>query len=97
VTDAGLAKPIAAAKDAVDHAAAWVQEAMPKADRLEAGARRFAMTLGRALELALLSQHAQWCMDHGHGGRAAAAARRFTANGVDQIGDMAAEDTKLLA
>ncbi len=101
-SDGGLAKPIAAAKAACDHATAWLQETSSKPDRLEAGARRFALTLGRALELALLSQHAQWCLDHehdkdGHGARAAAAARRFAANGVDQVGDMAADDTKLLA
>jgi acyl-CoA dehydrogenase len=96
-TDAGLAKPVAAARAACDHATAWVTETMAKPDRLEAGARRFAMTLGRSLELALLAQHAQWCIDHGHGGRAAAAARRFAANGVDLVGDMPLDDTKLLA
>jgi len=96
-TDGGLAKPIAAARAACDHATAWVTEAMAKPDRLEAGARRFALTLGRSLELALLSQHAQWCIDNGHGGRAAAAARRFAANGVDLVQDMALDDTKLLA
>jgi alkylation response protein AidB-like acyl-CoA dehydrogenase len=96
-TDAGLAKPVAAARAACDHATAWVTEAMAKPDRLEAGARRFALTLGRSLELALLTQHAQWCIDHGHGGRAAAAARRFAANGVDLVGDMALDDSKLLA
>jgi alkylation response protein AidB-like acyl-CoA dehydrogenase len=96
-TDAGLAKPVAAAKAACDHATAWVTDAMAKPERLEAGARRFALTLGRSLELALLAQHAQWCLDHGQGERTAAAARRFAANGVDLVGDMAAEDTTLLA
>ncbi len=99
-TDGSLEKPLAAARDALEHATAWISEAMVTPDRLEAGARRFAMTLGRALEVALLSQHAQWCIDHGHGGRAAAAARRFAANGIDQIGqvgDMPLDDTKLLA
>ncbi|MEO8551675.1 MAG: acyl-CoA dehydrogenase family protein [Kofleriaceae bacterium] len=96
-TDAGLAKPVAAAKAACDHASSWVMDSMPNPARLEAGARRFALTLGRSLELALLSQHAQWCLDHGHGERAAAAARRFAANGVDLVGDMSADDTKLLA
>src|SRR5512140_2329648 len=37
-----------AAKAALAHATAWVHEAMPQPDRLEAGARRFAMTLGRS-------------------------------------------------
>jgi acyl-CoA dehydrogenase len=95
-TDAGLAKPIEAARSALRHATAWVQEAMPHAQRLEAGARRFALTLGRSLELALLCQHAQWALDHGHGPRLTAAARRFAQNGVDQIGDASADDTKLL-
>src|SRR4030095_6738702 len=96
-TDPGLAKPAEAARAALRHATAWVQEAMPQADRLEAGARRFAMTLGRSLELALLCQHAQWCIDHGHGSRLAAAARRFMLNGVDQINDVPVEDNALLA
>jgi hypothetical protein len=67
-------------------------------DRLEAGARRFALTLGRSLELALLCGHAQWCIENNHdGARMAAAARRFAQNGVDLIGDAAPDDTKLLA
>jgi len=96
-TDPGLQAPVVAARAALRHATAWVQEAMPHAQRLEAGARRFALTLGRSLELALLCQHAQWCIDHGHGPRLAAAARRFAQNGVDQIGDASVEDSKLLA
>ena len=96
-TDPGLEQPAIAARAALRHATAWVQEAMPNADRLEAGARRFAMTLGRSLELALLCQHAQWCLDHGQGPRLAAAARRFAMNGVDQIADAPLDDNKLLA
>jgi hypothetical protein len=69
---------------------------MPEPERLESGARRLAMTLGRSLELALLVDHAQWCLDHGHGGRAAAAARRFALTGVDLISDAAVDDTRLL-
>jgi len=95
-TDPGLAEPAAAARNALRHATSWVQEAMPHAERVEAGARRFAMTLGRSLELALLSAHAQWCIDHGQGPRLAAAARRFAQSGVDQIADMSLDDTKLL-
>jgi len=81
----------------VRHAAAWVAEAMTSPDRLEAGARRFALTLGRSLELALLARHAQWCLDKGHGPRTAAAARRFAQSAVDLVGDSALDDTKLLA
>jgi acyl-CoA dehydrogenase len=95
-TDPGLAKPVEAARAALRHATSWIQEAMPHAERLEAGARRFAMTLGRTLELALLSAHAQWCIDHGHGSRLAAAARRFAMNGVDQIADAPLDDNRAL-
>jgi hypothetical protein len=63
---------------------------------VEAGARRFALTLGRAYELALLVEHAQWCLDNGHGPRAMAAARRLMRNGVDQIADVELEDSRLL-
>jgi hypothetical protein len=96
-TDAGLAKPVEATRTALRHATAWIQEAMPNAAKLEGGARRFAMTLGRTLELALLCRHAQWCIDHGHGPRLAAAARRFAMNGVDQISDVPTDDNALLA
>ncbi len=94
--DPGLAAPGNAARAAAKHAAAWLTEAMTQPARLEAGARRFAMTLGRSLELALLVGHAQWCLDNGFGPRTAAAARRFMLNGVDQINDASLDDSKLL-
>ena len=95
-TDPGLTKPAEAARAALRHATTWVQQAMPQPTLLEAGARRFALTLARSLELALLCQHAQWCIDQGRGPRLAAAARRFAQNGVDLIGDSSTDDTKLL-
>lgn len=95
--DPGLVAPGNAARAAVKHATAWVTEAMSQPARLEAGARRFAMTLGRSLELALLVGHAQWCLDNGFGPRTAAAARRFMQNGIDQINDTSIDDSKLLA
>ena len=96
VTDPGLTRPGEVARAALRHAVTWARGATLEADRLEAGARRLAMTLGRSLELALLANHAQWCLDHGHGGRAAAAARRFAQTGVDLISDAALDDTRLL-
>ncbi|MBA3461222.1 MAG: acyl-CoA dehydrogenase family protein [Deltaproteobacteria bacterium] len=95
--DPGLARPAEVARAAVKHAVAWVTEAMSQPERLEAGARRFAMTLGRSLELGLLVGHAQWCLDNGFGPRTAAAARRFVLNGVDLINDASHDDAKLLA
>jgi len=95
-TDPGLGRPSEVARAGLRHAIAWAREAMPHPERLEAGARRFAMTLGKSLELALLVGHAQWCLDHGFGPRTAAAARRFAQGGVDQIADAAPDDTRLL-
>ncbi|MBA2542028.1 MAG: acyl-CoA dehydrogenase family protein [Deltaproteobacteria bacterium] len=96
-TDPQLAKPVEVARAAFRHASAWIAEALAQPDRLEAGARRFALTLGRSLELALLADHAQWCLDHAHGPRTAAAARRFAQSPIDLIDDASLDDTRLLA
>jgi len=71
---------------ALNHAESWLREAQA-ADRsvLEAGARRFALTLGRATELALLIRQAQWSEDHEQDKRSGASARRFAQAGVDLI------------
>lgn len=71
---------------ALNHAEGWLREAQA-ADRsvLEAGARRFALTLGRATELALLIQHAQWSQAIENDKRSTASARRFAQSGVDLI------------
>ncbi|MCE9670200.1 acyl-CoA dehydrogenase family protein [Myxococcus stipitatus] len=87
VKDAGLRPCVETAHHALEHARAWVSGAMANPAAMEAGARRFSLTLGRTMELALLSDHAQWCLDHGHGPRTKAAARRFAQNGVDLIRD----------
>jgi hypothetical protein len=52
---------------------------------LEAGARRFALTLGRTMELSLLIRHAQWSHDHQQDGQSSTAARRFAQSGIDLI------------
>ena len=80
-----LRRPARLVTDALDRAGAWLGRAMANRDTLEAGARRFALTLGRSAELALLTEHAQWCLDHERGPRAAAIARRFASHGVDLI------------
>jgi alkylation response protein AidB-like acyl-CoA dehydrogenase len=96
--EAGDASRIA--RSALDHAASWLNEAMragPPA--LEAGARRFSLTLGRIMEFALLIKHAEWSKEHEHGdwtGRAAAAARRFAASGIDLIGEYDVQDVSAL-
>ena len=73
---------------ALNHAESWWRETQSlDRSRLEAGARRFAMTLGRALELALLINQAQWSLDHEHDTRSTASARRFAQSGIDLIVD----------
>jgi acyl-CoA dehydrogenase len=73
---------------AMHHAKAWLDGARSVGQpALEAGARRFAMTLGRAMELALLADHGAWATSTAQGGHAAAAARRFARHGVDLIVD----------
>jgi len=71
------------------HAQHWIEKAA--GDALEAGARRFSLTLGRSFSLLLLCRHAQWSLDHEHDRRALYAAQRFSRNTVDVI---ALEDNK---
>ncbi|HEV8202995.1 MAG TPA: acyl-CoA dehydrogenase family protein [Pyrinomonadaceae bacterium] len=81
------------ARSALDHAANWLNEAMRAGQpALEAGARRFSLTLGRIMEFALLVKHAKWSKEHEHDERAAAVARRFAASGIDLIGEYDVQD-----
>ena len=95
-TDGSLAAPVRAARSAFEHARAWLTSRTNPATT-EAGARRLALTLGRALELTLLCEHAQWCLANGRGPRAAAAARRLALHGVDLLAEHAGDDAGLLA
>ena len=86
VRDPRLADAARIARTALDHAASWLKEAERRGSpALEAGARRFSLTLGRTMELVLLIKHAQWSQDHEDDARATAAARRFSRSGVDLI------------
>jgi len=64
-------------RSALDHAASWLANA--KDEELEAGARRFSLTLGRTIELALLIKHAQ------HDREFLSSAQRFANVGVNVI------------
>jgi acyl-CoA dehydrogenase len=98
VRDPSLARAGRAAEDALARAEAWLASASTSGrPALEADARRFAMTLGRAVELALLCSHAQWSVDTEGDARAAAAARRLAANGVDLIASVRRDDSAALA
>jgi acyl-CoA dehydrogenase len=65
---------------ALDHATSWFTQISDRS-ALEAGARRFALTLGRTMELALLINHAKLSQD----AETFASARRFAASGIDLI------------
>ena len=85
VADPALVLIIRASIQAVERAEAWLEDAMRGGRaEVEAGARRFALTLGRALEVALLASHAQWETERGERD-AALAAWRLAAHGIDQI------------
>lgn len=72
------------AQTALAHAQKWVTET--RGEALEAGARRFALTLGRGFALLLLARQAQWSLDHENDPRPLLAAQRFARNGVDMVG-----------
>jgi alkylation response protein AidB-like acyl-CoA dehydrogenase len=95
--DASLAAAGRVATEAVAHARGWLEKTIAKGQpAVEAGARRFALTLGRALELALLVDHAAWAASKGDP-RPAAAARRFAHTPVDLVlDDETADDARLL-
>ncbi len=96
--DSGLVDLGRVATGAVRRAGEWLAGALGDPAEVEAGARRFALTLGRAHELAMLVAHAQWCLDRDRGPRAAAAARRFAAHGIDQLSpSVRRDDSALLA
>jgi len=90
--DGRLTGPARVARAAADHAESWWAGAPARgALASEAGARRFALTLGRSLALALLIEQAQWDLDRDGDARCAEAARRFAQSGVDLLLDEAAD------
>ena len=84
VRDAQLTELSHIVLTSLTHAENWLRKAQAT-DRshLEAGARRFALTLGRTIELALLIRHSQWSQDR----QAIGSARRFAQSGIDLITD----------
>ncbi|MBL9024921.1 MAG: acyl-CoA dehydrogenase family protein [Myxococcales bacterium] len=73
------------ARRSAEHAASWLEQTYAKAPAsVESGARRFALTLGRATELALLVEQATWAKAQGDG-KPLLAAKRFAKHGIDLI------------
>jgi alkylation response protein AidB-like acyl-CoA dehydrogenase len=95
--DAKLREAARVSLEAIGDAEGWLSGAMTEGQQaIEAGARRFALTMGRAFALALLVRHAQWSLDEESDARAMAAARRFARAGVDSIEQLELEDARLL-
>jgi alkylation response protein AidB-like acyl-CoA dehydrogenase len=86
VTHPELAAAGNRARAAVSHAENWLAGAKDP-ESLEAGARRLALTLGFALETALLAEHASWALENERDARPAHAARRLSRLHVDRIDD----------
>ena len=66
VTDPRLAAGVRVTRERLEAALGWFA-ATKEPEVLQSGARRFAMTLGRSLQLALLVEHAQWAAGSSEG------------------------------
>jgi alkylation response protein AidB-like acyl-CoA dehydrogenase len=92
VSEPRLDSPVETARELLRRATDWIAITRDRTE-LQAGARRFAMTLGRALQLALLCEHAQWLLAKERSGVGVALARRFSRVPLANVGDAhAAED-----
>lgn len=97
VGESSLSRAARVAQQALEHAESWLILAKKEGQAaVEAGARRFAMTLGRATSLALLIKHAQWSQEQERDGRAAAAASRYASFGIDLITDTKIDEARTL-
>jgi acyl-CoA dehydrogenase len=95
VRDGRLAAAGAKALAALVHAEQFLRES-GDARSVQSNARRLAMTVGRALELALLVEHADWELQAMARGSGAAAAVRFAATPVDLLTTIDPEDSAAL-
>lgn len=87
-----LVDAVAIARRAFEHAESWAISSLSKGpSALEAGARRFALTLGRSVSLALLIHEATGAERAGDA-RLAAVARRFARTPIDLIDEGLAEN-----
>ena len=97
VNTPALDHAVQTAQGAFRNAMTWLADALENGqDAVEAGARRFALTIGHALELALLARHAQWAVPH-DGSRATAVVEHFAAQGIDHIAPRQHYEAYLLA
>ena len=86
VGDAALRRAADTVRAALDHARRWRAATQDRAAQ-QAGARRFTLTLGRALALALLIEHTAFVTDPADRAAAFAACLRFRQMPIDLIID----------
>lgn len=91
--DAELIRLAQIAIDALEHVATWVKR-NGEASSLQSGARRVVMTIGRAWQLMLLIEHAQWSLEIEQQRIGIAAATRFAATPVDLLTDIPPQDSR---
>ena len=98
-SDPRLVEATVLAESTVRRLVEWYEQRSAPAERdaLEAGARRLALTLGRAVALALLSEHAQWAIETRGDHRSADAASRLAAKGFGRLFDPPLTSTRRLA
>lgn len=85
------------AAEGIRDAARWLKDALDEGEEaLQAGARRFAVTLGKSLEVLYTARHAQWSLQEEQDGRSAAAAERLAARQTNQIADLDPHDAYVL-
>ncbi len=77
VREPRLSAAVDSARDLLTRATDWLARVDDRIE-LQAGARRFAMALGRSLQLALLCEHAQWSLVEERSAMTLALARRFS-------------------
>ena len=98
-TDAALAPVRTRARALMDAAGAWfgvAHEGGPA--QLEGGARRFALAVGRALQLALAAEHAQWQLGRGDRSGVAVARQLVALSPVpDLVAVLAADEARTVA
>jgi acyl-CoA dehydrogenase len=98
VREPGLVAISARVQGALELAEAWWQKnAGRDQSQLEAGTRRFALTLGRSTAAALLARQAQWSLDHEKDRRPFAAVLRFAASGINLLAEPDPSLSRLLA
>ena len=84
-----LTEAVRPAIHAYRDAAQWLKQAINDGDdAMQAGARRFAMTIGHTLELLYTARHAQWSLHTEQDGRSAEAAQRLAARQINHIADL---------